>query len=248
MFARRRRAEAAASGVVAGGEADVPAPTTDLAIRYRADLGVTTGATFTWANQGDLGSDADVAQSTGTAQPSVTAENATFDNQPTLDFAGGDFLQSSGLFTTPLDPVATGFTSYIVMTASTALQIFFDNNTDGSSNDINSFYSSGAFRMDAGAALTYTRALPSGVFVLCNVFGNTSSAIYVDDLDTAGATGSSGTEAMNSITVGANQAGAGSLVGSIAEILIYRDAHDAAQRAAVGAYLNDRYGLSLVLP
>ena len=71
----------------------------DPIVWYRADMGVTTNASgkvTAWANQGTLGSVADLAN-TNAAAPGVTflASNSTMGNAPVLEFDAHDILISS---------------------------------------------------------------------------------------------------------------------------------------------------------
>jgi hypothetical protein len=74
----------------------------DPIVWYRADMGVTTNASgkvTAWANQGTLGSVADLAN-TNAAAPGVTflASNSTMGNAPVLEFDAHDILISSSAY------------------------------------------------------------------------------------------------------------------------------------------------------
>lgn len=95
---------------------------------YRADAGVTTGTSFTWSNQGSLGTDAD-ATATGTDMPTHTTSGTNQMNfNPAVLFDGTEYLQtpviaSDILGTSGSDDVGTQFA--VVRASNLGNKIFY---------------------------------------------------------------------------------------------------------------------------
>jgi len=67
----------------------------------RADLGVTSGATFTWADQSGSGDPNKNATATGAARPTANPNNAGFNNKATIDYTSTQFLLT-GVWAVPV--------------------------------------------------------------------------------------------------------------------------------------------------
>jgi hypothetical protein len=179
----------------------------------RASLGVTTGATFTWADQSGTGDANKNMSSTGSAMPTVTASNAAYGHRATVDFSSVQSL-SSGTWATAL---SQPFTEFIVGHTNTSGAGFF---VDNSADTCSILYNAGII---IGAAtqivLAGTWSAPS---VLGGQFDGATSAIYFNS-HTASASGPVGSNGRTKEILG----GFGPaptidpLVGSIAERIIY---------------------------
>jgi hypothetical protein len=80
--------------------------------------------------------------------------------------------------------------------------------------------------------------------VWCGVFNGASSALYVDNSQTAVVTGNPGAAALTGLSIGST-AGDNSINGEIAEVVIYSGALSAPARQAVFQYLGQRYGIAV---
>jgi hypothetical protein len=67
-----------------GGAIIKPTQVPGVQFWFRSDVGVTTGATFTWADQSGLGRNA--TQSTGGSQPTLTTASAAWNNKDVVTF------------------------------------------------------------------------------------------------------------------------------------------------------------------
>lgn len=228
-----------AGGTYSGGSQQIPAVWSPLklpTIRYwwRADLGVTTATgVSSWVSQ--VGG-VSAAQATGSKQPTVNAADAAYGGQSTLSFAlaSSQELRFTASPTTP-QPV----TVYLVgQSGASGAQYFFGNGTS-----INMGYA-GHYFVDAGTTLfgTNNSASPQA---FCGVFNGASSALYVNNSQTANASGQSGATNLTGTTGIGSAVGGVFLNGKIAEIIIDAASDSAATRATVFAYFAARYRLSV---
>lgn len=211
-----------------GGAPWTPSADAGLVRWWRADQGVSlSGSDVTaWA---DIVSGISL---TASGNPQVTA---AIDGQATIAFDGtGDWLRNASIAS-----LAQRYIVYLVgqITGAAATQILCDDG-GGNSDAPAIFFASSLWQANSGgSSLTSGSPSKTAAHAHCLDANGASSAYYVDDLTSAIASGNAGATASNSLTIGANQSGAGPLTGVIAEV-IFTTTPD---RSQIGAYLAARY-------
>jgi len=203
----------------------------------------TTGNTYSsvvtvsaWADLSGHGNNA--AQATASQQPTYSAADANYGGQPSVVFttASTQGLTSSFAVSQPdtIVIIGTSFTrgagagSAFIDTASGSRQLIWLN-------------SSGVFQMYAGSFVGIAGNFLPHMFMA--VYNGASSSLYVDNSQTAAASGNAGANNLASAGI-AGIIGTDSLNGSIAEMIVYNGALGAAQLAQLSAYVKARYGLA----
>lgn len=216
-----------------------------LELWLRADMGITLngGNVSAWADQSGKGdANRNVSQGTAANQPAYNASNASFANQPTLDFVDPKVLVS-GVWAAALAQPATRFVvgnmgaggtnNYFMDSLSGVAQMAFFGSNGGAN-----------WTLFDGVGLVEPVA-PTAVSVLASNDNGASSKMYRNAL-TARNTGNAGTNGLTGTTIG-NTAGGGNFTckGSIAEVIIVSGIATAAQFAACMNYLGARYGVAI---
>jgi len=211
---------------------------------YRADLGVTiaTGVSG-WADQSGTGdANKNLAQATGSAQPTRNASDAAYNNQSTLSFASASSqCMTSGTWASAL---AQPFTWFVVGNDDGAAvsQVYIEGDTSGVNRSL--MYQNGAaYELFAGASLA-GGSRTNSPRVLGGVVNGASSSLYIS-ARTAVATGAAGANGITAITMGAAFVPSTYLNGKIAEVAIYSGALTAAQINALLAYFGTRYAITI---
>lgn len=216
------------------GDLFTPPAVSGLAIWLRADKGITiaTGVS-NWLDA--RGSGNAVAQGTVGLQPLVTAVNAAFNNQPTVNFDGvDDFLQGAFALVQPSHV-------FIACKFNTVLsQAVFDGATDVGML-LRQELGGTTLTFFGGAALTITIASTTAKHVYDLQFNGASSASFVDAV--ANIAGNAGASAANGLTVGARGAGTTPANVSVAEIAVYSRILSAAEDSRVTSYMRARYAI-----
>jgi hypothetical protein len=208
----------------------------------RADLGITlnSGNVSAWADQS--GSGHSVSQGTGSAQPTYVTIDAAYGNKATLSFASASsqVLQSaSWTLSQPCTQIVVGN-----VTSSAAAQGFVDFQSAGTEQTMYN-PTGGGGGMFAGVNLS--AGAVTSPSVLAGTFNGASSNLYLNNSQTAAASGSAGTNnGQGGIDVGSLGGGAPSafLNGKIAEMIMYNRNLGAAELKSVFAYLGSRYGIA----
>lgn len=215
----------------------------NLALWLRADTGVTSDgadAVSQWDfKNGTFRGVSNVAQATGVNQPTLVASNASYNNQPTINFDGNDFLDSVAFSSV----IAQADTIFIVADADvTASRIYIDTATGANQQQI---FSRGGGNADwgifAGSVLSTGAIIDSNVHIQEYTVNGVNSEIIIDGVSEA--TGAAGAGDLDSLRVGISSTGTFGLLGDIAEIIIYTDDVSAGDRTILRDYLNERYGL-----
>lgn len=214
-----------------------PSDDAGLAVWLRADLGVSaTGSHVdSWTSQaGDA-----VLTGSGAGRPTLDT-SATYGGQAVLSFAGSQFVRD-----TSFTAIATPYIAIVVgRSTSGTTQIMVDDGGLGADSPA-IYYATGQWRAQGGAS-----ALLSGVTSLtvprvhALYADGASSEYYIDDFTAAKIGGTTGPTNAQSLTVGANQAGAGGLNGEVAEVIITASAPGGVL-SLYRDYINARYGLSI---
>jgi hypothetical protein len=190
----------------------------------------------TWINA--VGNGYDPAQGTTAAKPYYIASDPDFNDYPSLDFQGAQYLSYSGIELTQPN------TAFCVFNISTSgANYCFDSTNSSYRNRIvreadNNMY------VHAGTGLSgYSAPSPVAAAIVTGIFNGTNSQIYKNY--EIKATGNAGTESMSGIRVGANAAAATFLTGKIAEIIIYDALLSGIEIGRVNRYLRDKYKITL---
>lgn len=224
----------------------VPTNLPGCVLWLRADLGISIGTGVSaWADQSGTGDpNKNVSQATGAKQPVYISSTAGFNNRPTLQFtaANTSTLRSGVWSVAPSQPI----TWIVAASQSSALAQYM---VDGLSNNVMGIVwrpDLTEFELDAGAGLmTGASTYQAGPLVYGAVFNGASSAIYINNSQTAAATGSAGTGPSTGMNIGAAGGGAANpFSGNIAEIVAYTGTLTPAQSLAVFSYMGSRYGIA----
>lgn len=214
---------------------------------YRASLGVTNvgGKASVWADQSGAGRD--FSQGTASSRPTITASDANFSGRQVLTFDGADdFMQTSAFAG---GPYAQPTTIYLVCRfgATTAFSYVFDS-ADGTGGTRQAILIDGTpqWYQFAGGSVTGGSIATSTTYVLAFVFDGASSAVYKSRYSTTDVAGNAGAGGLHSFTLGANyDTSATTFTGSVAEMIAYSGAHNAATRQTVMEALGTMYGVTV---
>lgn len=212
----------------------------------RADKGITLNGSkvFTWADQsGTADNNKLLSQSVSARQPTWNSSNATYNNKSTVTFPSAQGMPGVGTWlTSTLQPL----TVYVVGNASSSYPSYAFCTKDAAPNYVVYGWTTNCWsayvnstRLDS----VISASIPS---IVCAIYANESSAIYVNNVLTASAVGSlSSVPAWNSNAVGAYTGQASnSLKGPLAEVLLFSGSHDSNKRNEIMGYLARRYGLT----
>ncbi len=222
----------------AAAHAFVPTDLAAMAAWYRADVGVTQsgGLVSLWADQSGNGRDLTAA---GGARPGYAASG--IGGLPSLSFDGlAQYIAIGGFGT-----VAIPFTVYAVAvsTAQDAVRVIFDGAV-GSTHRPILYHDATSLDLYNGSNISVAGSATSAR-AWCGVFNGASSALYVDNSQTAIVSGNAGSDGLDSIEIGGSVGMSNLWKGQIAEVILYVAAHNAATRLQVIAYLGTRYGITV---
>lgn len=233
-------------GVTARGRGTTPAwgplDAPDLELMLKGTLGVTlvSGKVSAWADQS--GNGRDVSQVLAANRPLVVTHRGR--DAIKFDGALATLLRSPVLFGTA---IVEPFTAYVVAEAGAPGTTPYLIDSVGGAPGIRVNRTAGVYRAVSGTGTVVGGAGPTEAH--CVVAGATD-AIYGDDYVTPDGAGAVGFGATG-LVVGGPRTGSTATYGwfgTISEVLIFGSAHDAAQRAQVGRYLNSEYaGLGIVV-
>lgn len=206
---------------------------------WRSDLGITTvtGNVSQWLDQSGAGHT--ISQATGANRPVYNASDAAFGGQPSLSFAGSQWLTTAA-------PVSFSQPNTILMAASAqnpaSANTFLESNSDGSAarNDIFKRVTVNDFAIFAGSILPFGTASDANPHAIAGVYNGASSSISVDS-SAAPVTGASGAEAWNMVQIGAI-GGTSGFTGSCAEVASWNRVLTTQEIALVFGYFGTRYG------
>lgn len=209
-----------------------------LEMWVRADLGVTLGATVTWADQSGKGRNA--TQSTASKQPTV-ATVAGLNNQSALLFDGTDDSLTTAIGTAAAQPLTL---MVVVRTATRAATMTAIDGPVGGPNRI--IIGDDGANIYGYAGGSINSAVPWGNntsrIVLFEANG-ASSAVYSNSYTTTIITGNAGAGAFQGASIGASGA-AQYWPGHIAEFVAVAGA-SAALRQRLMQYASTRYAITL---
>jgi hypothetical protein len=225
------------------------APGSGLRFWVRADAGVTTGATFTWADQS--GNNDNVSISTAGLQPQLVTN--VINGLPVVRFSGGQRLESAA---TAFNFGTGDLTWFHVSSLSGAVsgkhQVFGTLQNGGTFSGITAGYGSagnqayGMFRQATDNFIVDPTPVTFNAFNILDA-RRLSAAVTINLNGGMVASGTS-TDSLGggTMTVGAERTGGAEfMLGDIAEILVYNGALSDADRTAVESYLSGRYAITV---
>lgn len=178
-------------------------------------------------------------QATTTAKPTWRESVAALNNQPALDFDGGDWLQ--GAFASPTTQPTTIFVVAKADSVGVAVQYVFDGD-DGTNRNLFQFNSTPEYFIHAGATLSGgTPNTNAHIYTI--IFNSVSSAFFADG--TSILSGDAGSNILDGLTIGAKNSLSQEWPGEIAELLIYTADLTANEKNLVQNYLASKYGISV---
>lgn len=248
---RSRRHHATASG---GAPAFSPVTSVTSAtceLWLDAGLGVTTsgGKVTAWLDQSTQGDAARDFYPVGAAwaaevaanRPTYNATDAAYNNLPTVTFDGVDnrLGNTGGAWSVAM---TQPFTIFMVGELDGA--VYNDHVINGADAGVLVYVDGTGLLQFAGGAGNYVTQ-PTSKSAVALEFNGASSKVYVSST-TASVTGAAGAAGWPRLVVG-NYVGLDGYGadGKIATILVYKGALDATDRAAVLAYLGDKYGITI---
>jgi hypothetical protein len=207
-------------------------------------VGIADGIALTPAVDGDavrqwstqMGATSAV-QATGTKRPVYKA--AIQNGQAVLRYDGvDDLLQAAGF------SVAQPDTIFTVCKLNNAATLVFE--FGGATADQRLYWSNvdAKFHINAGTVLTGTSAGQDLWAVKSVLFNGASSQLWNNG--TSDLTGDAGANALTSLVIGAAGGGTNSLLGDLAEVIIFNRALTTTERRQVEAYLGTKYGITVV--
>jgi hypothetical protein len=180
-------------------------------------------------------------QATDAQRPTLNTADAAYGGRRTMTFVSAS---AQRMFTGTFAALSNPYTLYVVgQNTDTAGTYHYIDGQDAS-NRIDFFTTTTSLGIQGTAPLSSVRNATTDPFVACGVFNGASSAFYVNGSSVAEASGNTGSGSVNVLRIGEAVGSVGRLNGKIATILVYSGAHDAATRALIMGWLEDRYGFN----
>ena len=202
----------------------------------RADQGITLATGVSQWN--DLsGNGNNVAQATGSKQPTYNATDVAYNGMPTLSFTSSNIqvLLATMTLTQPFTVYVVGQATY---TGATLAMV------GGNTSTFELYFTGGSlWNIYAGSAVASTNSSTSPV-VLASILNGTSSAIYVNSSAAASGSGDAGTDSSTQVAIGGVSTSVNPFNGKIAEVLIYNSVLSTTQLGTIFQYLGNRYGIT----
>jgi hypothetical protein len=216
-----------------------PSKLPGLALWLESDLGVTTGATFTWADQSGSGNN--FHQTTAGNQPTVNASDAAYNGQATLSFTGGQFLDQVSAWAAT---VSQPYTIMIVGSDSAS-----GNNIFVGQPVANNWYiaaSGGLYGVSISVAFNATTPDSTTPKILYVEYDDPSSSTFRVSQDTPEVTGNAGAAAtLPTLELAGADAGINHLSGKLAMIVVCSGILSSANRALLQSYAGRKYGIGI---
>jgi hypothetical protein len=177
------------------------------------------------------------SQATSGDQFVWNSSDTNFGGMPTVTTANGENMTSNSAIA-----LSQPYTGYWVFKENSASA---ENVLSGSGGISSNFQADVSYFLQGGANINGGTTTTSPT-VACGVLsGSTTSAIYINNSQTAVVTGSTGTGALSGTYYLGYPALTLTLAGQYAEHLLFSGMHTAAQRAQMFAYFGRRYGLAV---
>ncbi len=223
-----------------------PGSLAGLQLWLRADLGVTGSPVSAWADQSGVGdANRNAAQVTAGRRPAFNASNASYNNQPTVDFTAASLhYLITGTWSVALAQPAT----WIIVghDPSATTDVVIDGIGAGNRHLVDRVDAANVGMYGGSIVVSGAGNWQSKGCVLAE-FNGATSKLFFNNFTTATATGSAGAVSLTGLTIGAVQgAGAYFWNGPIAEIIAVSGLVSTGDKASLKAYLNARYATSIV--
>ncbi|MBU6338887.1 MAG: prepilin-type N-terminal cleavage/methylation domain-containing protein [Rickettsiales bacterium] len=180
-----------------------------------------------------------------TASSAVTYVEDGINSIPTINFSGSSPITLSSLYQGSLS-LSTVFVVFRPTSYLDGHITFFDSYSSGSTYSIG--ITSSAVTINAGAlsALSGSASINLGNdYILAAVFNTTSSAIYLNDPETAITSGDAGSNSLTGLTIGSTKAGAENFPGMISEIIVFNRILKLQERRDIFRYLASKYKITV---
>lgn len=231
----------------AGGGWSPPDASVTLRAWYRPDLGLTEagGLVSAWLDQSGQG-DANRNQSAaGAARPGYTASDAAYGNKPVVTGNGSQVMTAGGAWSWAPNPAIT----ILVVGEAAASSSFLGDSTTNNMVYANATPNEAVYGAVAGANVgTGNPATPCAVMYTDSGSGGSAANIYINDLDTPTFTGATIFDGATRLDLLSGFGGGfGSLVGKLAEIIVWGGVINATDKGNIVTYLNATraYGLGI---
>lgn len=206
---------------------------------YRADL---DWAAALWQDQINDDPNKDLVQAVGAAQPSRTASNAAFGGKATIDFDTDEFMASIAWAVPVVQPATLFMVASDDGVANT--QFFADGIGAVEREELFKSAAAGGYKVSAGTTLASGVAISVAPKIYVAEFNGANGRVYVSAL-TPRAVGAIGARGIEGLTVGADEAGANFLNGSVAEVAVFRRALSPSDVRSLMLYASQRYAIAL---
>jgi len=220
----------------------LPPQVGNLVSWLRADMGITLNGSnvSAWADQSGNGNH--VTQATAVKQPTYVASDASYNGLPTVSFGGAQSMNTAALL--PSSPIAQPITMILAgqthqspggsfLCEFSGTRFLFYYTTIGP--DLRVFAN--------GSELLDNVNVADQKHVYAAQFNGAASALYIDNSQTAAASGTVGAGSLTDLAVGSESGTANFLTGKIAEVIVYNSVISPIQRSTLFAYLGSRYGI-----
>lgn len=219
------------------GSSFTPASITGLKLWLAADriTGLVDGDPVgTWSDLSGQGNH--LTQATGSKKP--TYKVGIQNGLPVARFDGVDDVLKATSFT--LTQPHTVFAVLKIRAAALNAYLW-----DGNTTDASSAYQSvaGSLRMYAGSNGPIQALGTTNFHVLCAIYNNASSQLYLDGGTPA--TGTTGTNNPAGFTLGARGSGSGFSTIDVAEVAVYSGALVSSDAARLASYASSKYGITI---
>lgn len=218
----------------------LPTNITNLAFWLRADKGVTTsgGAVSQWDFDTAFRGVSNVAQATGANQPSHTVSDSAYNNQSTISFDGGDYLDGANWSSALAQP-----NYYFIVGNVGGIGEAMIDRAGGTGRNLIAASTLDDWQMYAGTSLLSAGATDTSKHLFEATFDGVSSALVIDGVSIM--SGDAGAQSLDSLRVGENIVLSGGLTGKIAEIAAYTAEPSAADKTLLRNYGSSRYDISI---
>jgi hypothetical protein len=216
---------------------------------YNADVGATVlGGNITqWLNQAPGASATSKLAPSGSA-PAYNTTDAGYNSHATVQWAGvaGTGLITQGAADSWTPTVSQAFTIYCVgQSDQSSGQVFVGGQFAVASNISYIAATVTQFQLFANTATVGAAATLTSPCVMAAIVNGASSSIYVNNSQSALATGNPGAATLTGLCLGTYEAGTLILKGKIARVLIFNAAHTANQLKTLFTDLGARYAIAV---
>jgi hypothetical protein len=184
------------------------------------------------------------AQATGSAQPTLVANDSSYNKDTTLSFA--EASSQTLVCSASLSPaLGTAYTAIVVGNIASAIgsnQSFYGDSSGSTLSELYAATTTGLLSAYGGTALA-TTTVPTSPTVMAVTWDGSSTSIYVNNSQVAAATGAAGTGGLTTIDLGSSNSG-NFLGGKGAFWGFWNRILSSSELADIFEYLGQRYGIA----